>query len=556
MSTPASVQPSDGPKLQRINLEPATFILINALIICVFFNRHLFSVIFNLDQTPGIQTAFFVLSSAFVVGVLSVFCLLPFYLINSLRSGAFFLFIVSAYANYFSTRYKIIADDTVFKSFFETTFAESSQFFNRDILFWSVLWTLVFLLFVLSLNLKSERFVRRLQVSGKTVLLCLLGMSVVAGFFYKDYASFLRNNRQVRHLVNPVGPIYQIGKYWKTRAFPKVHTFTPIGFDAKFNPKKSRLVVMILGETARSDHFSINGYKTNETTPQLKHLDVLNFPNVFSCGTATATSVPCIFSNLGQANFNSDMADARGNLLDVVNSAGYQVTWIDNNTGCQGVCDRIQQIDLSIYKNSKFCNGSTCYDEILLEALKSVVESEKNENQFVVLHMLGSHGPSYHLRVPETFKKFQPSCQTSDLSQCAKNEIINSYDNTILYTDHLIAKTIEYLKTLQDQRDTAMVYVSDHGESLGENGVYLHSLPYFIAPREQKEIPLLFWLSPDLRNSRHASSNFERLKTCTFNHDYIFSTVLGLLSISTREYNKTLDLFSAENHICGTNSVN
>lgn len=505
---------------------------------------------------PSIQGIFFVLSNAFTVGVLSAFCLLPFYLLNILRSGAFCLFIVSAYANYFSTRYGIVADDTIFKSFFETTFAESSQFFNRDLLFWSVLWTLIFLLFNLSLNLQSQKLLRRLQVSGKMVLLCFLGVGVISVFYYKDYASFLRNNRQVRHLVNPVGPMYQISKYWKGRAFPKHHTFTPIGLDAKFSAKKGRLVVLILGETARSDHFSINGYKTNETTPLLKNLDIINFPKVVSCGTATATSVPCIFSNLGQSNFNMDSADARGNLLDVVKSAGYQVTWIDNNTGCQGVCDRIQQIDLTAFKQAKLCNQNSCYDEVLLEALKSIVDVKKNENQLVVLHSLGSHGPSYHLRVPETFNKFQPSCQTSDLSRCAKNEIINSYDNTILYTDYFIAKTIEYLKTLHQDRDTALAYVSDHGESLGENGVYLHSLPYFIAPKEQKEIPLLFWLSPELRNTTHASSTFEHLQKCKFNHDYIFSTVLGLLSISTHEYKKTLDLFNMENHVCDAKSVN
>src|SRR5690606_5835407 len=122
-------------------------------------------------------------------------------------------------------------------------------------------------------------------------------------------------------------------------------------------------------------------------------------------------------------------------------------------------------------------------------------------NATIVLHMTGSHGPSYYRRYPAEFAKFKPECRTSEFSDCTTDEIVNAYDNSILYTDHILSEIINVLKGSDDRFAPAMIYMSDHGESLGEDGLYLHAAPYFIAPDVQTHIPFIAWFSPDYANA-------------------------------------------------------
>lgn len=535
-----------------LHFSPFTFECLVAAITTVLFNQQAIKLIYLQDTNPSIESTLFNVSALFLIFALILLSTIPFLLLNLPRFGAYLFLNIAASATYFSSTYGIIIDETITRSVFETSYGEATQYLNINLVLWNLVFVFSFGLILSFVKVTSANISSRLLLSLKIFGISLGIVFIISLFFYKDYASFLRNNRQIRHMINPISPIYEIGRYWKVKLFPQTHKFTPIGRQAKKNSRSSKrktLTILILGETARSDHFSLNGYKKNITNPHLSKQDVVTLLNVLSCGTATAISVPCIFSDLGRDKFDSGNYEFRGNLLDVVEHAGYDVKWVDNNTGCQGICSRVENIDISKYRTSQLCESATCYDEVLVKAVQDLTKSEKD--QFLVLHMLGSHGPSYYLRYPKNFDVFKPSCDTSEISKCSQEEITNTYDNTILYTDYVLSKLIDYLRSAETRFDSSLIYVSDHGESLGENGIYLHSLPYVLAPREQKTVPMIFWFSENLRKQKRISKFLQtKVNSCQFSHDNIFSTTLSILNISSPEYRAELDLLSVDSQFC------
>ena len=218
--------------------------------------------------------------------------------------------------------------------------------------------------------------------------------------------------------------------------------------------------------------------------------------------------------------------------------------WYENNTGTKNVGNRINVIDLLKKPDPRYCEGGECLDQVLLDGLKDKLP-QINSNAVIVLHMTGSHGPAYFKRYPAEFAKFQPECKTAQFSDCTREQIVNSYDNSILYTDYILAQVIEILKQNEDKFASSMIYMSDHGESLGENGLYLHAAPYFIAPDTQTHIPFISWFSPDYAQIMQldidcvkASANQEA------SHDNLFHTVLGMMNVKTKVYEQSLDRFA------------
>ena len=228
-----------------------------------------------------------------------------------------------------------------------------------------------------------------------------------------------------------------------------------------------------------------------------------------------------MFSHLDKKQFNLTDANFTQNLLDIAKLAGYDVIWKDNDDGCKKVCNRVHKIDAKIGNKQPFCFGNYCHDDILLDGLNEELNNI-NKDTLIVLHTMGSHGPTYYKRYPEQFKKFTPTCDTANLQDCTQEQIINTYDNTIVYTDYIISSVIDILKN-QKQLETAMLYVSDHGESLGENNIYLHGLPYAIAPKEQKQVPMILWLSDTKKTSLNINAEQLRKKAEThkFSHDIV-----------------------------------
>jgi lipid A ethanolaminephosphotransferase len=321
----------------------------------------------------------------------------------------------------------------------------------------------------------------------------------------------------------------------------------PLGRDARRESGmaaggKPVVFVLVLGESARAASFSLGGYAKN-TNPELAKLPIAYFHDVQSCGTDTAVSVPCMFSNLGRSEYKESKAAASENVLDILSHAGYRVTWYDNNTGSKGVARRLDERDEYDSQDPRFCGKAGCYDAILVDNLRGELGA-KADDRVVVLHTKGSHGPAYYQRYPEAFARFQPTCRTNELQMCTRGQIINTYDNTIVYTDHVVASAIRALQA-DANVDAALLYISDHGESTGERGLYLHGAPYVIAPESQTHIPMLLWLSDGYRARRGLDAAcIGRQRYAKLSQDNLFDTLLGLLGVRTSAYRPALDAFS------------
>ena len=310
------------------------------------------------------------------------------------------------------------------------------------------------------------------------------------------------------------------------------------------NAPRKNLTIVVLGETSRADNFSLGGY-SRDTNPLMRQDGVIYFPHTTSCGTATAVSVPCMFSNMPRAHYDEELAHHQEGVLDILQRAGIQVLWNDNDGGCKGACDRVPHQNVTDLKLTGQCIDGECYDDVLFHNLDSYIDNLQQDG-IIVLHTIGSHGPTYYNRYPAAFRKFTPTCDTNEIQGCTREQLTNTYDNTILYVDYVVDKAIKLLQSKQDKFTTSLVYLSDHGESLGEDGVYLHGLPYSIAPDTQKHVPMALWLSADYQQRYGISAHClqQRAQKENYSQDNLFSTLLGLLGVSTREYQAADDILT------------
>ncbi len=377
----------------------------------------------------------------------------------------------------------------------------------------------------------------------------LLALVLLTLASFSPLASTMRNHKELRYLVNPLNAVYALGKL-ASGPQRRDDTLQPLGLDARVAwPAAARppLLVLVLGETGRSGNIGLNGYG-RDTTPELARRDVASFRNAWSCGTSTAASVPCMFSGLGRDGFETRKHDTEG-LLDVVQHAGMAVLWVDNQSGCKGTCDRVPSVNTANLAHPQLCPDGACYDGIMLEGLDQRIAALPAERRargvVIVLHQMGSHGPAYHLRSPAAFKRFLPECSDNDLQGCSRDALVNAYDNSIAYTDHFLSGTIDWLRQ-QHAYDTAMVYVADHGESLGENNLYLHGMPYVLAPDVQKQVPWITWTSAAFAQRSGVTSACLRSEADRpVSHDNYFHSVLGLLAVQSSVYRRSLDVYAS-----------
>ncbi len=351
------------------------------------------------------------------------------------------------------------------------------------------------------------------------------------GIFYwhsQTLIPFFRNYNFLRIYETPLRQIYSVVLYIKGSLPAK--EFEIIAKDVALkHDSKERLMILVVGETARAANYSLGNYVINDTNAYTKEESIVYFDNFYSCGTSTAISVPCMFSDYKRENF-SKSTYYRENVLNILHKVGVNVAWIGNNSGgCQGVCKNLEKV--KILKEP--------YDEVLLaEVLENLKELEKQN--LIIVHLQGSHGPTYYQRYPNAFKKFLPTCDTNELQKCTQEELINTYDNTLLYTDYIIKSLMDMLKEYPNY-ETSLIYLSDHGESLGENGIYLHGLPYFIAPKEQIHIPFMFF-----SNNPQLMQIAQSRKSLLLSQDNIFSTLLGYFGVESEVYKSEDDLFSMD----------
>ncbi|MFS1150589.1 phosphoethanolamine transferase, partial [Enterococcus faecalis] len=256
-------------------------------------------------------------------------------------------------------------------------------------------------------------------------------------------------------------------------------------------------------------------------------------------------SVPCMFSNMGRNQFDGNQARNSEGLLDVLQKSGVSIFWKENDGGCKGVCDRVPNMVVNPKDHPKFCDKNTCYDEVVLEGLDDELAGMKGD-KLVGFHLIGSHGPTYYKRYPGSHRHFLPDCQRSDIENCTDQELENTYDNTIRYTDYVIASMIERLKKYEDKYNTALVYISDHGESLGALGLYLHGTPYKFAPDDQTRVPMQVWMSSGFAKEKGMNLDCLQQKAANtrYSHDNLFSSMLGIWDVNTAVYEQSLDIFS------------
>ena len=459
--------------------------------------------------------------------------------------------VITAFAVHFMQAYGVYLDPSMVRNALRTDISEA-----RELLSWSLLTHLAIYAVAPLLLLWRVRIVRRPWLRASALRLGSAGLAgavLVATLLavFQPFSSLMRNDKALRYLATPANVLWSVASVTAAQARGAAVPRQPIGLDATIGVPRERplVVVMVVGETARRANWGLSGY-ARQTTPELARLPVINFADVTSCGTNTEVSVPCMFAAVGRRDYDEARIRGSESLLHVAAHAGVAVHWRDNQSGCKGVCERLPQDDVTSFNPAGLCADGRCLDEGLLagldEKLAAAAASPKPGTQLLVLHALGNHGPSYFRRYPVAFKQFQPACENDDLQQCSQQEIVNAYDNALLYTDHVLASLVAKLQAAADGVDSALVYVSDHGESLGENQLYLHGMPYAIAPDVQTQVPMVMWLSAGLpRAVGLDAACLQRRAAQPATHDHLFHTTLGLLGVRTAVYEPAWDLTSA-----------
>ena len=449
-----------------------------------------------------------------------------------------FLLLASISA-YFADSYGVIIDRSMLINALETNLAEASDLASWRFFFYMLFLFVIPSIIIFRVRVVDQSYVKKFLSHGFLALLSVLGVAVVFFSTSAFSSSFFREQKHIRVYSNPLSTLYASYQVVNKDILKTVDKFKVYGEDAVINRSTNdrKLIIMIVGETARADRFSLNGYSRN-TNPLLSKENLISFTNVSSCGTSTAVSVPCMFSFEGREKFDLTKFKSRENVLDVVAKTGVSVLWRDNNSSSKGVADRLAYEDFLSSKNNPVCDPE-CRDIGMLKGLDDYITKHKNRDILIVLHQMGSHGPAYYKRVPDRFQKFEPICKTNQLDKCTKEEIGNAYDNTILYTDYFLSEVIQFLKKYDQKFLTAMFYVSDHGESLGEYGVYLHGMPYAVAPKGVTNVPMILWFGDKWIKSQNIDMNLlKKQSNSLLSHDDVPHTILGLLDIDTVLLNK------------------
>ncbi|MGC6110916.1 phosphoethanolamine transferase EptA [Klebsiella aerogenes] len=535
--------------LRRPVLSRTAYLTLFACYIGIFLNLAFYRQVFPLLPVNNLHNWLVFLSMPIVaISVMNIITTLASFL--KLDRVVISLFILlSASAQYFIWTFGVVIDRSMIANIFDTTPAESFALLSTQMVIVLGLSGLLMVLVAWWIKVrKPASFWRGAAMRLLNIAISALLIVLVAALFYKDYASVFRNNKELVKSLSPSNSIVALNSWYAHNRMDNL-PLVKIGEDAKqkavmHNGARKNLTIVVLGETSRAENFSLGGYD-RETNPRLKQDDVVYFPKTTSCGTATAVSVPCMFSNMPRAHYDEELAHHQEGVLDILQRAGVQVLWNDNDGGCKGACDRVPHQNVTNLNLSGECIDGECYDDVLFHNLDSYIDNLQQDG-IIVLHTIGSHGPTYYNRYPAEFKKFTPTCDTNEIQSCTQQQLTNTYDNTILYVDYVVDKAIKLLQSKQDKFTTSLVYLSDHGESLGEDGVYLHGLPYSIAPDTQKHVPMLLWLSPDYQQRYGVSSQClqQQAKTNDYSQDNLFSTLLGLLGVDTREYQAKDDLLT------------
>ena len=515
-------------------------LLLTCLLLVAGGNASFFSHVLQAFPPTGNNLAALV-SLAFTLFAATAVLLGPIALGRMTKPVLTLALLASSLAAYFMDSFDTIIGTEMLRNVIETNIAEASDLVTPRLLAYVVLLGVAPSILVWRIPLERQGWRRELLGRARLLGFCLLAIAALAIAFGGFYASFVRAHKSLRAYANPayflIASLKLVSWTGQALAITQPAVIAPDAHIAE-SDKHRELVLLIIGETARADRLSINGYQ-RDTTPRLKETRAVSLTNFRSCGTSTAVSVPCMFSSKGMARFDPKKAGEEENLLDVLQRAGVNVLWLDNNSDSKGIALRVPYRDYKSPRINTVCD-TECRDEGMLVPLQDYIDSHPAGDIVIVLHQMGNHGPAYYKRYPPAFEKFQPACKSKDLSLCSQEEIGNAYDNAILYTDHFLGKAIELLRRNDAKFETALLYMSDHGESLGEGGVYLHGLPRAIAPDSQVHVPAILWFGSGFDELDWSA--LMRKRHQRFTHDHLFHTVLGFLEIRTGFYKPALDI--------------
>ena len=520
------------------SVSPFVFNLVYAAAVLLIYNPLFFRKFY--EVSPSVMF--------FAGGLLSIFLLLNvaanILLFRPIaKFVAIILLLINAAVYYFMITYNISIDKVMLLNLLETDWNEAKETFSYSILAYVAFLGGLPSILVYKTEILSRSWVSELTRRILTIVVSLLLVSGLVFANFKTTAQFMRNNKPLKYSLIPVnyfGAVVSLTKIKLTEVKGPLEVVAQDAFLVRYwnNPSKKNLVVIVVGETARAQNWGLNGYNVDTTAPLNPYKnEIFNFTDVKACGTSTEVSLPCMFALEGQHDFDLWKAKRKENLLDVAKAVGYEVLWRNNNSGCKGVCARVE------YESP--CTSSNCFDEILNENLAARLLNSPRD-RLVVLHQKGSHGPTYYLRYPQSAEIYKPACKTERLDKCNDDEIVNVYNNTIHYTAQNLANLIEQLRSLSEVYNVTMIYMSDHGESLGENGIYLHAAPYRFAPEGQVKVPFMIWM--DNQTAQNLTINrgcMTQYLNQPNSHDNLFHTALGLLGISTSVYKPELDVLAA-----------
>ena len=532
------------------NFSQYKLIFLSTLFFTLFYNFSFFTNVVNTYSFQGFNKIYVLSTAILLISFLTLF----FTILSSKYTTKPILLIttvISAFTAYFMDTYHVVIDSEMIRNSLQTNLAESSDLFSFKLVLYVFFLAILPSYFIYKIKIEYKPFRKELFSKLKTVVLSIIVILIILFSFNKFYTSFFREHKPLRFHVNPIYWIYSVGNYINKSLNSGPIVLKEIGTDAKVIPEKTieeeekkELIIMVVGEAARADRFSLNGYE-KDTNPLLKQEEIINFPNMYSCGTATAQSVPCMFSIFDKADYDYKKGISTQNVLDVLkHTNNIDILWRDNNSDSKGVALRVDFEDYRTSQTNTKCDDVECRDEGMLLGLDEYIKNHKDKDILIVLHQMGNHGPAYYKRYPKEFEKFTPVCKTNQLEECTQEEVSNAYDNAILYTDYFLSKVINFLKPYSNTHETAMFYMSDHGESLGENGFYLHGMRYMIAPNEQKHIASLLWLGDGEMKEDYNIEKLNTYKNKEFSQDNLFHTLLGLFEVETDVYKKDMDILN------------
>ena len=504
----------------RRQVQHLSFAIILSCINFLLFHYPFFRFVFSNLDSGSFTSAIITISLVVLMLVANAFAFYVF-LFMARKLGQVILalfFIISAFCLYFIITYGVIIDESMIGNVFNTKYEEASGFLSYKMI-----------LYVLGLGVLPAIYILRVKILWdplrKGLIRAAISLLFIILMVFLNASNWLwidKHSKQLGGLAMPWSysvniPLLFIHRSQKNQKEIPLPT-------AKVRDSSKAVFVLVIGESARRENFSLYGYPKN-TNPLLSTRKGVKTYLATSDATYTTAGVKSILED----RKSSKLYEILPNYLY---RSGVDVVWRTTNWG-------EPPVHVPDYENKpaleKLCKGANCrYDELLLTGLKERIRSSKKSKVLIILHTSTSHGPTYSKKYPPKFEKFRPVCNSVELGECPAETLINAYDNTIVYTDYILATLIDDLQDLPEYK-SAMLFVSDHGESLGEKNLYMHGLPISIAPKQQYEIPFIAWSSDSTKVYKHYPKVTQH---------FVFHSVLNFLDIESPVYDPNKSIFN------------